>query len=181
MNIYRKILIVIIIIAIIMGIGIFIDETNRNKKTTPRNEVEQTLVKSPVSQDKDKYYDMDEKTRIKKYMGEIFFFYELGDYKSAYDRLNADFKAEYFKDLDSFTEYIKETYPSSPSLNYVEFNVEGELFVVKVTVLDMKDNTYETINQRFVIRELGPDNYTYSFQKDTVLTKDDVEEIPEDV
>lgn len=181
MSTYRKILVVIIIIAIIMGIGIFIDELNRNKKNIPRNEVESTLASSPVSQDKDSYYGMDEKTRIKKYIGEIFFFYELEDYKSAYNRLNEDFKQEYFKTLDDFTEYVKSTYPKNPSLNYVEFNVEGEVFVMKVTVLDIKDKSFETFNQRFVIRELGPDNYTYSFQKDTILTKDDVEEIPEDL
>ena len=182
MSNYRKILIVIIIIAVIMGISIFVDELNKSSKhvRSSANDANTNLTASPLAYTEESYYKMDEKTRMKKYVGEILFFYELKDYKSAYDRLNASFKAEYFPTLEDFEKYVKETYPENPGAKYLDFSVEGELFVIKITVVNVKDKSFESFNQRFVIRENGADSYTYSFQKDVILTKDDITEIPED-
>ena len=98
---------------------------------------------------------------------------ENGDYQSAYDVLNEDFKKTYFTNLDEFKEYADKNFNSSiMTLTYD--NVErlgnsktGNMYVVWVTISNMfqsklKDGE-ELPQTSFVIIEYDYNKYEMSF------------------
>ena len=116
---------------------------------------------------------MPETLRIKRYIGFFLEDIENGDYQSAYDVLNEDFKKTYFTNLDEFKEYADKNFNSSiMTLTYD--NVErlgnsktGNMYVVWVTISNMfqsklKDGE-ELPQTNFVIIEYDYNKYEMSF------------------
>lgn len=114
-----------------------------------------------------------ETLRIKRYIGFFLEDIENGDYQSAYDVLNEDFKKTYFTNLDEFKEYADKNFNSSiMTLTYD--NVErlgnsktGNMYVVWVTISNMfqsklKDGE-ELPQTNFVIIEYDYNKYEMSF------------------
>ena len=114
-----------------------------------------------------------ETLRIKRYIGFFLEDIENGDYQSAYDVLNEDFKKTYFTNLDEFKEYADKNFNSSiMTLTYD--NVErlgnsktGNMYIVWVTISNMfqsklKDGE-ELPQTNFVIIEYDYNKYEMSF------------------
>lgn len=175
-----KYIVAIILIAIIMIINLIViirltkkpksaDQANNSISSESNND--DTEEDSESREDDVK--SLPETLRIKRYIGFFLEDIENGDYQSAYDVLNEDFKKTYFTNLDEFKEYADKNFNSSiMTLTYD--NVErlgnsktGNMYVVWVTISNMfqsklKDEE-ELPQTNFVVIEYDYNKYEMSF------------------
>ena len=105
-----------------------------------------------------------ERDRMEFYCGEYFRHILKGEYDAAYNLLYSEFKQQYFPTVEAFEEYAKKTYPTSFALDYDDITRQGDIYVLRLIILDM-DGTKETEKtQRVVIKENSYNNYVISFQ-----------------
>ena len=175
-----KYIVAIILIAIIMIINLIVI-IRLTKKPKSANQANNSISSESNNDDteedsgsrEDDVKSLPETLRIKRYIGFFLEDIENGDYQSAYDVLNEDFKKTYFTNLDEFKEYADKNFNSSiMTLTYD--NVErlgnsktGNMYVVWVTISNMfqsklKDGE-ELPQTNFVIIEYDYNKYEMSF------------------
>lgn len=175
-----KYIIAIILIAIIMIINLIVI-IKLTKKPKSADQTNNPIISESNNDDteedsgsrEDDVKSLPETLRIKRYIGFFLEDIENGDYQSAYDVLNEDFKKTYFTNLDEFKEYADKNFNSSiMTLTYD--NVErlgnsktGNMYVVWVTISNMfqsklKDGE-ELPQTNFVIIEYDYNKYEMSF------------------
>ena len=175
-----KYIVAIILIAIIMIINLIVI-IRLTKKPKSANQANNSISSESNNDDteedsgsrEDDVKSLPETLRIKRYIGFFLEDIENGDYQSAYDVLNEDFKKTYFTNLDEFKEYADKNFNSSiMTLTYD--NVErlgnsktGNMYVVWVTISNMfqsklKDGE-ELPQTKFVIIEYDYNKYEMSF------------------
>ena len=175
-----KYIVAIILIAIIMIINLIVI-IRLTKKPKSANQANNSISSESNNDDteedsgsrEDDVKSLPETLRIKRYIGFFLEDIENGDYQSAYDVLNEDFKKTYFTNLDEFKEYADKNFNSSiMTLTYD--NVErlgnsktGNMYVVWVTISNMfqsklKDGE-ELPQTSFVIIEYDYNKYEMSF------------------
>lgn len=175
-----KYIVAIILIAIIMIINLIVI-IRLTKKPKSANQANNSISSESNNDDteedsgsrEDDVKSLPETLRIKRYIGFFLEDIENGDYQSAYDVLNEDFKKTYFTNLDKFKEYADKNFNSSiMTLTYD--NVErlgnsktGNMYVVWVTISNMfqsKLKDGEKLPQtNFVIIEYDYNKYEMSF------------------
>ena len=128
---------------------------NENNKQFTESEIENTVT--------NKVMTLPEKNRMQIYFGKFISYIEEKDYENAYKLLNENFKNNYFDTIEKFEEYMKK-YPSSMAVEYLNFERQGELFVLTVNIKDVFNSSASVINQRVVIRENEANDFTISFQ-----------------
>ena len=147
-------------------------QTNENNQTKASEQTTENTTEEPISR-REEVKDLTENARIKRYIGYFFEDIENGDYQSAYNVLNEDFKSTYFPTLDDFTTYAKK-YFSSSLISMTYDNIErlgnektGNMYVVWTTISNMfmrKLEDGEKLPQtNFVIVEKNYDDYEMSF------------------
>ena len=177
-----KYIIAIIIIAIIMIINlvIIIKLTKKPGSTAQTNNTINSTASSESNTDEEESQSRDEEVRnlsetirMKRYIGFFLEDIENGDYQSAYDVLNEDFKKTYFTNLEEFKNYADKNFNSSiMTLTYD--NVErlgnsktGNMYVVWVTISNMfqekLQDDEELPQTNFVIIEYDYNKYEMSF------------------
>lgn len=105
-----------------------------------------------------------ERDRMEFYCGEYFRHLLKGEYDAAYNLLYTEFKQQYFPTVEEFEEYAKKTYPTTFALDYDDITRQGDIYVLRLKILDM-DGTKDTEKiQRVVIRENNYNDYVISFQ-----------------
>ena len=117
-------------------------QTNENNQAQTSEQTTDNTTEEPVSRTEE-VKDLTENARIKRYIGYFFEDIENGDYQSAYNVLNEDFKSTYFPTLENFTTYAKK-YFASPLLSMTYDNIErlgnektGNMYVVWTTIANM--------------------------------------------
>ena len=132
--------------------------TSKNSKkdtvTVPKNEEE--LIKKLSTQN--------ERDRMEYYCGVYFKHLEHKEYEEAYKLLYKEFKDKYFPTLDKYKEYIEKTYPQNWALEYDDITRQGNIYVLKLKVLDILGNKKNEKSQRIVIRENTYNDFVISFQ-----------------
>lgn len=147
-------------------------QTNENNQAQTSEQTTDNTTEEPVSREEE-VKDLTENARIKRYIGYFLEDIENGDYQSAYNVLNEDFKSTYFPTLENFTTYAKK-YFDSPLLSMTYDNIErlgnektGNMYVVWTTISNMfmrKLKDGEKIAQtNFVIIEKNYNDYEMSF------------------
>lgn len=178
----QNIIIAIIVIAIIMiGVLSFVinaivksnqKENNTNITANSTNASSEEAINEQTTQ-LDEIKQLSESSRMKRYIGNFFNSIEDGNYQSAYDVLNEDFKKRYFSNLDEFTTYAKKNFGSSmvgisyDNIERLGNNKTGNMYVILLTISNVfqkKLNEDEKLPQTyFVIVEKDYDNYEMSF------------------
>ena len=177
-----KYIIAIIVISIIMMINLVIiikltkkpSSTAQTSNTINSTASSESNTEEEESQSRDEEVrNLSETIRMKRYIGFFLEDIENGDYQSAYDVLNEDFKKTYFTNLEEFKNYADKNFNSSiMTLTYD--NVErlgnsktGNMYVVWVTISNMfqeKLQDDEKLPQtNFVIIEYDYNKYEMSF------------------
>ena len=114
----------------------------------------------------EKVKTMSERTRIEYYVAKFIKLVENQDYETAYSFLNDDYKNNYFRSLREFEEYCKSNFSSMPDVKYENFERNGDLYVVWITIEDSingRQNAGKDMN--FVVKENGFNDYELSFSK----------------
>ncbi len=177
-----KYIIAIIVIAIIMMINLVIiikltkkpSSTAQTSNTINSTASSESNTEEEESQSRDEEVrNLSETIRMKRYIGFFLEDIENGDYQSAYDVLNEDFKKTYFTNLEEFKNYADKNFNSSiMTLTYD--NVErlgnsktGNMYVVWVTISNMfqekLQDDEELPQTNFVIIEYDYNKYEMSF------------------
>ena len=181
-NDIKYIIIAIIVIALIMiGVLSFVinaiikstqkgNNTNITANSTNASS-EETVDEQTIQLDEIK--QLSESGRMKRYIGNFFNSIEDGDYQSAYNVLNEDFKKRYFSNINEFTTYAKKNFGSSmvgisyDNIERLGNNKTGNMYVILLTISNVfqkKLNEDEKLPQTyFVIVEKDYDNYEMSF------------------
>ena len=112
-------------------------------------------------------YNMEESERIKHYFKLYTDALQSKDFETAYNMLDTKFKDNYFKTLDSFTQYVNNKYSPIISVTYDDIIRMGNYYVIDITFLDLFSSTDGNMvgeSQKFVIYETDYNKYTMSFQ-----------------
>lgn len=158
-----EILIAILILVIVASfIGILINKNIEKSKTANLSEQE-LEYKEYEDMIINKLQNMTEIERIQLYCGEFLNFIEIGQYQKAYEKLNENFKKTYFKDLETFTNYVEKIYPKDITVEYTDFERYGDIFVLIVTISNTLDDTFDEFEQNIVVHEFGAHDYKISF------------------
>jgi len=131
----------------------------------PKNEVDKTSVTEQEEYEEEKDYvrNREEKERVEYYLAEYIRAIEKGNYEKAYKRLYPEFKEQYFKTVESFQKYVNGIYSDLMAIEYVDIQRQGTYYILTVKITNLQ--TIETtIEQMFVIHELGLNDYQISFQ-----------------
>lgn len=186
-NDIKYIIIAIIVIAIIMiGVLSFVinaiikstqkgNNTNITANSTNASS-EETVDEQTIQLDEIK--QLSESGRMKRYIGNFFNSIEDGDYQSAYNVLNEDFKKRYFSNINEFTTYAKKNFGSSmvgisyDNIERLGNNKTGNMYVILLTISNVfqkkLDDDEKLPQTYFVIVEKDYDNYEMSFSVNDV-------------
>lgn len=164
----RILLLIIAILTIIVLIVLIAINNSKNNKTSEMAEQENSaeseeLVENSITSNISK---MSEEDRIESYIGEFISLIEEGNYSQAYDKLNGNFKNNYFKTVEDFEKYAKSKYPSNPNIEYSSIERIGEIYLIQAKITDVIDSDFQEVSQKFVVRENGANDYTISFEAD---------------
>ena len=165
----RKILRILLLIVAILVIIVLIILTeinkSKNNKTSAISEQEdnEEIVENSITSNISK---MSEEDRIESYIGEFISLIEEKNYSQAYNKLNANFKNNYFKTVEDFEKYAESKYPSNPNIEYSSIERIGEIYLIQTKITDVLDSSFQEVSQKFVVRENGANDYTISFEAD---------------
>ena len=91
--------------------------------------------------------DKDERTRIQQYCGKLY----------------PEFKNNYFKTLEDFTNYVQAKFPSSLiTVEYDNIERQGKYYILFTTVKTPLDSNY-SMDQKFILIENGFNDFQLSF------------------
>jgi hypothetical protein len=174
----NNMLVVAITILLILSIIIIITIKSNKKEENNNIIINQTVTNSQDEETSeeiqtDEIKTLSETKRMKRYIGIFFDNIEAGNYETEYNKLNEEFKNNYFPTLNSFKEYV-DKYFNTKYLGVTYDNVErlgnektGNMYVVWITTANLymkklsEDEELEATN--FVIVEHDYNNYELSF------------------
>ena len=179
---HLKIIIGTMIILILIAINIIIflnykKSENSDNVATQSNTIENTnntITNTSINENeeidnqvKNKITNMPEGNRVRAYYGQFIEAIENKNFDIAYEYLNNDFKANYFKTVQEFSEYMMNKYPKNRIVvKYNSVERKGEVFVLSVTIDDATDTNFQAFSENVVIREISMNNFSLSFTKD---------------
>ena len=166
------IIIIIIVFLAIISLVIYSKELQSVKKqenngeiTISQNEEKKEVQVPRTDEEIVKYLSkLGERDRMEYYCGEYFKHIEKKEYEAAYNLLYPEFKESYFPTLERYEEYVKKTYPSNWALDYEDITRQGDIYVLKLNVLDVLGSKENEKSQRIVIKENNYNNFSISFQ-----------------
>lgn len=168
----NKYIVIVAIVAIAMLatlcviISLIIPKQNNQENKSGSSQTTSSNNTSETISQEDEIKSLSESNRMKRYIGIFFENIEQGNYQEAYNKLNEDYKSNYFSTLQEFTDYAKENFKTNmlgvtyDNIERLGNNKTGNMYVVKVTVADMAKGKIET---DFVIIETDYNNYEMSF------------------
>lgn len=167
-------ILVIVLVALLLIVIFCIISSRKNNVTYERSSanvvgIEVTDNSIDELEDKtelDRVKSMNERTRIEYYVSKYIKLIENGEYETAYSFLNSDYKNNYFKSLREFEEYCKNNFSSMQDVKYENFERNGDVYVLWVTLEDTingRQNAGKDMN--FVVKENGFNDYEISFSK----------------
>lgn len=147
-------------------ISLIIPKPNKQENKSENSQTTSSNNTTTTTTTEDEIKSLSEANRMKRYIGIFFENIEQGNYQEAYNKLNEDYKSNYFSTLQEFTEYASENFKTNmlgvtyDNIERLANNKTGNMYVVKVTVADMVKGKIETY---FVIIEKNYNDYEMSF------------------
>ena len=147
--------------------------------TKPKKEVEisnnKTLIYNGVVNDENidiqaeqaelnKIKGMNERTRIEYYVSNYIKMIEEKEYDKAYSLLNKEYKKNFFNTQKDFENYCEKTFPQMADIQYTNFERNGEIYVIWLTITDAINGTKNSgVEMNFVVKEHSFNDYELSF------------------
>lgn len=123
------------------------------------------IPKLDTNEDIIKYLStLKERDRMEFYCKEYLDYIRDGQYESAYNLLYDEFKNQYFANLDDFEEYVKKLYPHEFGVEYEDITRQGDIYVLKLRIMDVLGSRENEKSQRIVVRENYYNDFVISFQ-----------------
>ena len=127
----NKYIVIVAIVAIAMLatlcviISLIIPKQNNKESKSGSSQTTSSNNTSETISPEDEIKSLSESNRMKRYIGIFFENIEQENYQEAYNKLNEDYKSNYFSTLQEFTDYAKENFKKAtvkytPLLSYSE-------------------------------------------------------------
>ena len=108
--------------------------------------------------------NMTERARIEYYVTKFMNYLEAENYNEAYSLLNDTYKKNYFQNIGTFEEYVKNNFSKMMDIKYTNFERSGEVYVIWMTVTDaINGNPNEGKEINFVVKENAYNDFELSF------------------
>lgn len=153
---------------IVVLLGIVAIGTIPEKEVIDYEKISEDELKTVVGENIDKMEvnelaALGERDRMEFYVSKFVSAIESKSYEEAYAMLYDEFKDRYFPTLASFEEYAKTKLPSMFSLEHTNFERNGDVYVLWVTLtnpLGSKDSGKE---MNFIVKENALNDFVMSF------------------
>jgi len=162
----KRFMIIVLILVSIVNLILIVKIVKLNKKNNSINNqsISSIQTKSEDEIELEKLKKMTERDRMEFYFYKFISYIKGGDYEKAYDLLYPEFKENYFKTQEEFTNYVKKTYPKTVGFSYNDIDRQGEIYVLLVDVMDTNKKVTNKKSQRVVIKENNFNDFVLSFQ-----------------
>lgn len=144
-------------------------DTSINKPTTPSGVevVDESITKSKEQIELEKIQNMSERNRIEYYAKTFLNYIETNEYSKAYSLLNIDFRKNYFSSSEKeFEEYCKNTFPQMMDIQFTNFERNGDVYVIWITITDVINGTKDSGREfNIVVKENNYNDFELSFSK----------------
>lgn len=159
---------IIIAFMILLVIVIFFSIKLQNEKgKTTANMTEEEVdiaIENKVNQKKvNDLAGLNERDRMEQYVANFVKAINNEEYEDAYEMLYDGFKENYFSSLSSFEQYVKTKLPSKISLEYTNFERNGDIYVLWVNMSNPLASKDSAIEMNFVVQENDLNEYVLSF------------------
>lgn len=158
---------IVIAVVFLIIIIIILMTSNKNKQVNYEEltEEEQAIMvtKEIKEMETSKLSTMGERDRMEYYVSTFIKEVEKGNYEGAYDMLYDDFKSNFFPTLESFETYAKNKFPRMISLKHINFERNGEYYILWVTMSNSLGSKDSSIEMNFVIKENNLNDFEMSF------------------
>ena len=171
------ILIIIIVLLIIINLVLLTKKVIVNEKNIQENYEPSVIVDSgnnkqnqnisiPQTEEETIKYlsTLNERSRMQYYCGKYFKHIEHKEYEQAYNILYSEFKQKYFPTLEDFEKYVQEFYPEYFALEYDDITRQGNIYVLRLKIINIQNTTEEELTQRIVLQEKYYNDFVISFQ-----------------
>lgn len=161
----NKLILLGVLIVGVLGVVAFVTSREEKIDYSSLNEEEiKTVIQENVDEiEKNKLIDMTERDRIEFYVSKFITEVENKNYETAYEMLYEEFKTNYFPTLASFEEYVKTKLPTMFALEHTNFEKNGDVYVLWVTMYNPLGSKDSSIEMNFVVKEIELNNFTMSF------------------
>lgn len=132
------------------------ENDNSKKENTPVARTDEEIIRQLSTQG--------EWDRMDYYYGVYFKHLEKKEYEEAYNLLYDQFKKNYFPTLDEYISYIEKTYPAECAWVDEDISRQGNIYVLKMKIIDTLGSRDDEKEQRVVIRENNYNDFELSFQ-----------------
>lgn len=165
-----KIILLVIALIVLLLIIIFTMIKNRQEEKAEKESSVNVIITAEELENRaeqaelEKIKSMNERTRIEYYVSKYVQLIEKEEYDKAYDLLNNAYKKNYFKTQKDFKEYCQKTFSNMLNVDFINFERNGEIYVIWVTITDAINGTKgEGLEMNFVVKENDFNDYELSF------------------
>lgn len=154
---------VIVVTLAIFAIGTIPKEEVINYDELSEDEIGTVIGENIEQIEKNELSTLGERDRMEFYVSKFIEAVENKSYEEAYNMLYDDFKKNYFPTLASFEEYAKTKFPSMFSIEHTNFERNGEIYVLFVTLSNPLGSKGSGIEMNFVVKENALNDFVMSF------------------
>ena len=157
-------IIIVVVILIIISIRIALSKINQlNTDNLTEAEITAYNEKKLANIEKKNLSEMGERDRMEYYVSSFIEKIENEEYDDAYGMLYNDYKKNYFPTYEEFVEYASKKFPKFAAIKHVNFERNGDLYVLWTHFSDSlgSKDSYKEI--RFVVRENDLNDFELSF------------------
>ena len=153
---------------VVVLLGIFAISTIPKKEVINYDELSEDEIKIVVEEsidemEKNELAGLGERDRMEFYVSKFITAVENKSYEEAYEMLYEDFRDNYFPTLEKFEEYAKTKFPSMFSLNHTNFERNGDVYVLWVTMTNPLGSKDSGIEMNFIVKENALNDFVMSF------------------
>ncbi len=155
-------LIVVILLGIV-AIGTIPKKENINYDELSQEELKAVVEKNVDSIEISRLKDMGERDRMEYYTSKFITSIGNKSYEYAYSLLYDEYKARYFPTLEEFEKYVKTELPSTLSVEYTNFERNGEIYILWVTLKNPVGTEASEVEMNFIVKENALNDFVMSF------------------
>ena len=163
------VLFIMVIILIIYLAFIITRKNTINNSKIQESEQTKELTQEEIDEihekvDKEKLAGMEERDRMEFYFSKFLREIETKNYEKAYEMLYEDFRNNYFPTLSDFEEYAKEKFPEISSVEHVNIERNGNIYVLWITISDLINGTKDSaVEMNVLVQEYDLNEFKISF------------------
>ena len=155
--------VVIVVVLGIYAIGTIPKKEVINYEELSEDEIDTVVEESIDEMEKNELAGMGERDRMEFYVSKFISAVENKSYEEAYEMLYEDFRANYLTTLLKFDKYAKKKFPSMFSLEHTNFERNGDIYVLWVTMTNPLGSKDSGIEMNFIVKENALNDFVMSF------------------